>query len=156
MCFVRVENKMGIKLRVNSNLENNIFSFIKSEICCYCVLNVLLLLCCWCFEVFHYSSTSKDFLQSTPMSNLDIFEAVKPLITIKFVVLYEIPSFIMKGCSFLTCDSILSLHNFRKSSKQAASLRIFKKGNSLVASVYRLDMVYFLRNCLIKPNSVSI
>jgi hypothetical protein len=45
---------------------------------------------------------------------------------------------------------------FVKSSKQAARLRIFETGNSPVANVYRLDMVYFLRDCLIKPNSISI
>jgi hypothetical protein len=54
-----------------------------------------------CRVFFHNLSASSEFLFLSPVSDSDVFTAIKPLMPSKSVGVDDIPGFINKGCTYI-------------------------------------------------------
>jgi hypothetical protein len=87
-----------------------------------------------CTGVFSSLSQSSEFLSLTPISELDICEALRYLRPSKSVRLDDIPSFVTKGCSETFVPVLKHIFNLSLTQnyfptiwKQAAVVPVFKK-----------------------------
>jgi hypothetical protein len=86
-------------------------------------------------------SQSSECLSLAPISELDIFKALRPLSPSGSVGLDDIPSFVMKGCSEIFVPVLKHIFNLSLTQryfpavwKQVAVVPVFNKGNTASVS----------------------
>ncbi|PNF36765.1 hypothetical protein B7P43_G11156, partial [Cryptotermes secundus] len=95
-------------------------------------------------KVIHPVSQSSEFVSLAPISDADVYKAIKRLKPSKSVGLDGIPGFIIKGCAGIFIPILRHIFNlsltqqyFPAASKGSAVVPVFKSGNHAAVSNYR-------------------